>query len=142
MATRDPLPFYGSTVLTYPVLSAGVACAAGGANTYGAASDLVVTADLVAAGFAGQVLLESVTLRTPSAGETGKVRIGHQTGAGAITYVVEVDFECATDASWTVRYDILGRGGLIPAGADIVASQKTTGGAATLTVSVGVMSPS
>jgi hypothetical protein len=142
MAVRDPAPFYGSPVLTFPVLSAGVACAAGGANTYGVESDVVVTADLVAAGFAGDVLLESVTIRSPSAGETGKVRIGHQTGAGGIIYIAEVDFECATDAGWTVRYDLLGRGGLIPAGADIVASQKTTGGAATITVSVGVMSPS
>lgn len=141
MAVRDPLPFYGNTVLTFPVASAGVALAAGAANTYGAASDVVVTADLVAAGFAGDVLLESLTIRTPSAGDCGKVQIGHQTGAGAVTYVVEVDFECATDAAWTPRIDLLGRGGLIPAGADIVARQKNVGGAVTITVSVGVMSP-
>ena len=142
MAVRDPLPFYGNTVLTFPVPSAGVALAAGGANTYGVQSDVVITGDLVAAGFAGAVLLESVTIRTPSAGETGKVQIGHQTGAGGVVQICEVDFECATDAGWTQRSDLLGRGGLIPNGADIVARQKTTGGAATLTVSVGVMSPS
>ena len=138
MAVRDPLyPAYG-TVTTWPVLSAGVAPAAGAANTYGAQSDLAVTADIVAAGYAGDVYLESCTIRTPSAGDTGKIQLGYQVGAGAVVQLCEVDFECATDAGWTQRASILGAGGAIPTGADIVCRYKTTGGAVTLTVSVGI----
>lgn len=130
----------GGTVLTFPVASAGVQLTAGAANTYGAAADVVVTADLVAAGFAGDVRLESLSLRTPSAAMLGKVQIGHQTGAGAITYICEVDIpEVASDAGALPRIDLNGRGGLIPLGADIVARHKSVAGATTIDVSVGVM---
>lgn len=140
MGTYVPVPFYGNDNLTYPVASAGITLTAGAANVYGASADLVVTADIVAGGMTGDVVLESVTLRTPSAGQVGKLRIGHQTGGGAENWICEVDFECATDAGFTPRIDLLGRGGLIPAGADIIAGVKTVAGGTTITASVGIMS--
>ena len=140
MGTYVPIPNYGSDSLTYPVASAGITLTAGAANVYGASADIVVTADIVAGGMAGDVVFESVTLRTPSAGQVGKLRLGHQTGAGAENWIVEVDFECATDAGFTLPISLLGRGGVIPAGADIIAGVKTVAGGTTITASVGIMS--
>jgi hypothetical protein len=138
MAIHDPVPPVYGDVLTFPVASAGVTLTAGAANTYGAQADLVVTADIVAAGFAGAVRLQSFTVRTPSAAMLGKVQVGYQVGAGAVVQLAEMDLECATDAGWTRTWDLLGVGGDIPNGADIVARHKSVAGATTLDASVGI----
>ena len=120
----------GSEITTYPVLAAGATCTAGAANTYGAAVELAA---------AGVVTVPkrvvSVCIRTPSAAQTGKIQIVHTT-AGPVN-VAELDYEIASDAGGFLNIPVLGSL-VIPAGVNVGARIKTTAGAQTVDVSVGL----
>ena len=121
----------GAVIATYPVLPAGATCTAGAANTYGAIVELAAAGVVTA-----PMRVVSVSLRTPSAAQTGKIQIVHTT-AGAVD-VCELDYEVASDAGGFLTIPVLG-GGVIPAGVNVGARIKTTAGAQTVDVSVGLM---
>lgn len=131
MATFAPNVIPAGNIITVPVLSAGVTLTAGAANTYGAYGQLddgtLVTVDM---------RLVSVSLKTPSAGQLGKVQIVYDE-AGTPVPLAEVDFEVATDAGGYLNIPIP-TGGIIPAGETIGARVKTVAGGTTIDVGVGI----
>lgn len=120
----------GGVVTTWPVLSAGVQATAGAANVYGADITLAATVG-------NDSRLASICIRTPVGAMTGKANIGYDDGGD--TFICEVDFEIATDAGGFFQASLVGMGTVIPAGADLIAELKTTAGADTAFISVGIM---
>ena len=119
-----------SEIVTYPVLAAGATLTAGAANTYGAAVELAPAAAVTV-----DRRVVSVTLRTPSAAQTGKIQIVHTTGVPVD--IAEVDYEIASDAGAFVSIPIFA-GPVVPAGVNIGARIKTTAGAQTVDASIGI----
>ena len=131
MATFAPNVAPAGEIITVPVASAGIALTAGAANVYGAYAQLddgtLVTADM---------RLVSVALRTPSAGQVGKVQVVYDE-AGTPVPIAEIDFEIATDAGGYLNIPVP-TGMIIPSGETIGARCKTVAGGTTITASVGI----
>ena len=134
MATFAPNVVPAGIIVTYPVASAGVVATAGAANVYGAYIQLAA-AGLITEDFR----LVSVTFRTPSGVQVGKIEIVWDE-AGATTGPIslgEFDFEIASDAGAFQTISVP-TGGIIPNGETLGARIKSVAGATTLALSAGI----
>lgn len=120
MAVRDPLPFYGAQVTTFPNAAAGAALTAGAANTYGALVS-------VSGALAAPSLVTALDFDTPAVAiEPCQWELSYGAGASIVATGM-IGFDTAVGTYPTIP--MLGQCGLIPTGATLqVRIRSATGG--------------
>lgn len=130
MALRDPLPFYGAAVATYPDAAAGAALAAGAANTYGALVN-------VSGALAADALVTAIDFDTPAvAVEPTQWELSYNAGADIVATGM-INFDTAVGTYPTIP--MLGQGGVIPAGETLQLRIRSATGGTTCNAHVSTM---
>ena len=120
MAVRDPLPFYGAAVTTFPDAATGAGLAAGAANTYGALVS-------VSGALAADSLVTALDFDTPAVAiEPTQWELSYAAGVTVVATGM-IGFDTAVGTYPTIP--MLGQCGVIPAGETLkVRIRSATGG--------------